>query len=199
MSFNIHALLLNPLCFVGVREMKMSQQQEKIIKMKLQTAKILWAEDRKEATFLLLESIDDPRADDLRDRMGFDDDFEVKGTQQQSIPLVSIGIGAVVLVVLSFLLGTFLDLNGASDASANQMIAEDEIINTIIAPTPQPDEPLSQPLLEMTSTASQIQQTQLAIENNQNTSMSFLDATETARYMQATATEHTRETQSASN
>ena len=172
--------------------MKMSQQQEKIIKMKLQTAKILWAEDRKEATFLLLESIDDPRADDLRDRMGFDDDFEVKGTQQQSIPLVSIGIGAVVLVVLSFLLGTFLDLNGASDASANQMIAEDEIINTIIAPTPQPDEPLSQPLLEMTSTASQIQQTQLAIENNQNTSMSFLDATETARYMQATATEHAR-------
>ena len=168
------------------------ERNEKILKMKLQTAKVLWGEGRKDAAFLILESIDDPRADKLRTQMGFDDEYEIVGEKSNSLSPIFIGVGAIILVILSFLLGTVLNLDGQEAASPAEQLTENQIVETNIAPTPQPDEPLSQPLLEMTSTASQIQQTQLAIENNQNTSMSFLDATETARYMQATATEHAR-------
>lgn len=174
------------------------ERNEKILKMKLQTAITLWGEGRKDATFLILESIDDPRADKLRTQMGFDE-YEIVGEKGNSLSPIFIGVGAIILVILSFLLGTVLNLDGQEATSTTEQLTENQIVETIIAPTPQPDEPLSQPLLEMTSTASQIQQTQLAIENNQNTSMSFLDATETARYMQATATEHARETRSARN
>lgn len=177
-------------------EINVSKQKEKIIKMKLQTAKVLWGENRKEATFLVLESIDDSRADDLRERMGFDEDFEVG--RHSPVPIKIIGIGALVLVVLSFLLGTFLDLGGAGDTSANPVMTEDDIVNTIIAPTPESGEPITQPLVEMTGTASQVQQTQSAIEDVQDSSMSLLDATETARYEQGTATEDARSTETAS-
>jgi len=180
-------------------QLSQHERNEKILKMKLQTAKVLWGEGRKDAAFLILESIDDPRAYQLRTQMGFDDDYEIVGQKSNSLPPIFIGVGAIILVILSFLLGTVLNLDGQEATSLAEQLTENQIVETIIAPTPQPDEPLSQPLLETTSTASQIQQTQLAIENNQNTSMSFLDATETARYMQATATEHARETQSASN
>ncbi len=178
-------------------EINVSKQKEKIIKMKLQTAKVLWGENRKEATFLVLESIDDSRADDLRERMGFDEDFEVDYTGHSPVPIKIIGIGALILVVLSFLLGTFLDLSGAGDISANQVITEDDIVDTIITPTPESGEPITQPLVEMTGTASQVQQTQSAIEDVQDSSMSLLDATETARYEQGTATEDARSTETA--
>lgn len=178
-------------------EINGTKRKEKIIRMKLQTAKILWAEDRKEATFLLLESISDPRADELRDRMGFDEDFEVKGKQRQSMPLVGLGIGAVILLVLSFLLGTFLDLNRAGDISTNQTITESGSVNTIVAPTLEPDDPIIQPSVEMTGPASQVQQTQSAIEEVQDSSMNLLDATETARYEQGTATADARSTKAA--
>ncbi len=178
-------------------EINTRKRNEKIIRMKMQTAKVLWGENRKEAAFLVLESIDDPRADDLREQMGFDDDFEVTGTQRQSVPLAVIGIGAVIMIVLSFLLGTFLDLGGAGDIPTNQVLTEDEMVNTIVAPTPEPGEPITQPLIEMTGTASQIQLTQAAIENVQDSSMSMLDATETARYSQGTATEDARSTEAA--
>lgn len=180
-------------------QLSQRERNEKILKMKLQTAKVLWGEGRKDAAFLILESIDDPRADKLRTQMGFDDEYEIVGEKGNSLSPIFIGVGAIILVILSFLLGTVLDLNGQEATPTTEQLTENQIVETIIAPTPQPDESLSQPLLEMTSTASQIQQTQLAIESNQNTSMSFLDATETARYMQATATEYARETQSASN
>lgn len=179
--------------------MKNSQQQEKIIRMKLQTAKVLWGENRKEAAFLVLESVDDPRGDELRDRMGFDDDFDIRGTQQQSMPLVGIGMGAVILIVLSFLLGTFLDLNGAGDISANPVIPEGDIVNTIIAPTPEAGEPLTQPMVDMTGTASQIQVTQESIATEQNRIENLLDATRTALYDQGTATADARLTEAASD
>ena len=166
--------------------------------MKLQTAKILWTEDRKEATFLILESIDDPRADELRERMGFDDDFEVGHTDHSSIPIKIIGIGTVVLVVLSFLLGTFLNLDeGNNSIQVNQTITENEFIETIIAPTPESDKPLTQPLIELTGTASQVQLTQASIAKEQESTMNLLDATQTAKYEQGTATENARATQAA--
>lgn len=167
------------------------QRQEKIIRMKLQTAKILWAEDRKEATFLLLESIDDPRADELRDRMGFDDDFEIGRVSSPSIPFSVVGMVTVVLIVLSFLLGTLLDLDGGGV----QPVSENNLVKPSATPISQPDEPTIQSLIELTDTASEVQLTQAAIENNQNSSMNLLDATETARYVQATETQNAKETQ----
>ena len=178
-------------------EINTSKQKEKIIRMKLQTTKVLWSENRREAAFLVLESIDDPRADELRDKMGFDDDFEVKGNQHQAIPLAGMGMGAVVLIVVSFLLGTFLDLGGAGESSANPVIPENERVNTLVAPTPESDGPMPEALIEMTGTASQVQQTQSALEEVQDASMSMLDATETARYSQGTATADARSTEAA--
>lgn len=167
------------------------KQQEKIIRMKLQTAKILWAEDRKEATFLLLESIDDPRADELRDRMGFDDDFEIGRASSPSIPIPVIGIVAVILVALSFLMGTLLNLDGGGV----QSLSENNRLETSATPTSHPNEPTVQSLMGLTNTASEVQLTQAAIENKQNSSMNLLDATETARYVQATETQKARGTQ----
>lgn len=183
-----------------VSEINANQRKEKIVKMKLQTAKVLWGENRKDATFLLLESIDDPRGDDLRERMGFDDEYEVGNTKSGLTSPIIISIGAVVLLVVGFLLGTFFDLNGG-DSTIPQVESatniEDQIIETIIAPTPEPGEPLTQPLIEMTGTASQVQQTQSALATQQGEVMNFLDATDTAAYEQATATESARETQAA--
>jgi|GEM_PF-3081813 len=178
-------------------EMNERQRNEKIIKMKMQTAKVLWGENRKEAAFLVLESIDDPRADELRDRMGFDDDFEVTGVQRQSVPLAVIGIGAVILIVVSFLLGTVLDLGGAGDTPANQVLTEDEIINTIVAPTPEPGEPITQPMVDMTGTADQIQVTQQSVATEQNRVENLLMATRTALYQNETATAEARSTEAA--
>ena len=179
-------------------EINVSKQTEKIIRMKLQTAKVLWGEDRKEAAFLVLESIDDARADNLRDKMGFDEDFEVGHTGRSSMPTKIIGIGAVVLVVLSFFLGTFLNLDGSNNNSqVDQTITDNEFIETIIVPTPESDEPLTQPLIELTGTASQVQLTQAAIAKEQESIMNLLDATQTAKYEQGTATEDARATQAA--
>jgi len=175
-------------------EMNAFKQKEKIIKMKLQTAKILWAEDRKEATFLILESIDDPRANELRERMGFDDDFEVGHTHRSSSHPLLISIGLIMLLTMSFLMGTYLDLNGGTKQK-NPVVDQNELIETLIAPSPEASEPMTQTLLELTETADPIQLTQSAIEKEQNSSMSLLDATETARYAQSTATENARETQ----
>lgn len=62
------------------------ERNEKIIRMKLQTAKILWHENRKDASYLVLESVSDHRADELRNQMGFNESYEVEQVRQQSRP-----------------------------------------------------------------------------------------------------------------
>lgn len=88
--------------------MNTQQQREKICLMKLQTARVLWHEGRRDATFLLLESIDDPRADSLHERMGFSKYYEVgivsRVGERTRVPLIA---GAV-LVASSFLMGFLL-------------------------------------------------------------------------------------------
>lgn len=163
--------------------------------MKMQTAKVLWGEDRKDAAFLVLESIDDSRADDLRDRMGFDEDYEVGGVTSGGVPYVLTGVGAFLVFVVAFSLGTFLNLGGGGQSP--EVLTENQIVSTIVAPTPEPGEPITEPLAELTGTASLIQLTQQAIQNSQNSGMSMLDATETQRYLAGTATEDARATEAA--
>ena len=177
-------------------EVNAEKRQEKIIQMKLQTAKVLWGENRKEATFLILESIDDARADGLREKMGFDDNFEVGRASSQSISLPIIGVSAIVLIVLSFLLGTFLNVDGGG-TSSNQILIQEPVVPTIIVPTIQPTESLDQPIVEMTGAASQIQLTRLSLETQQSSFTDIVNASETAKYDQATATEDARATENA--
>ncbi|MEL6408391.1 MAG: hypothetical protein AAFR81_28755 [Chloroflexota bacterium] len=175
--------------------MNARDKQEKIVKMKMQTAKVLWGEGRKDAAFLVLESVDDPRADDLRDRMGFDDDYEIGGVTSGGVPFLLVGVGAFLLFVIAFSLGTFLNLGG--EASSSQTLTENEIVSTIVAPTPEPGEAITEPLADLTGTASLIQLTQQAIQESQNSGMSMLDATETQRYIAGTATQNARATEAA--
>lgn len=170
-------------------------QDEKIIKMRLQTARILWHEHRKDAAFLVLESVSDPRADDLRHRMGFDDDYDVGSVTRTSFSWPIAAIVIVLVIVISFLAGSLIDFN--SQNSQSNAATENEAIATVAAPSLEANQPITQPLIEMTSAASQIQLTGSAIEQEQNNSMSLLDATETARYEQATETQNALETTSA--
>lgn len=176
--------------------MSQHERHQKIVKMKLQTAKVLWQEDRKDAAFLVLESVNDPQADQLRIRMGFDDTYEVGQVASRGVSWAMLGIVLVIVIVVSFLVGSLVEFGGANP-SEPELVSEDEFIATIIAPTLEAGEPLTQPMLELTGTASQLQLTQAAIANQQDNSMNLLNATETARYEQATATEHARGTQAA--
>jgi hypothetical protein len=173
------------------------QRDEKIVKMKMQTAKVLWSENRKDAAFLVLESIDDPRADTLREKMGFDDEYEVRGPGRNSVSPLFIGAGAIVLVVLSFLLGSFFAPGEGRETTSVQALTEEEIVETLIVPTPAPNESLAQPMIQMTGTASPGQLTRSAIQTQQIEMMQLVDATETAAYAQGTATESVRQTQAA--
>ena len=165
------------------------ERQDKIVKMKVQTAKILWQEDQRQAAFLVLESVDDPRADELRQQLGFDEHYEARGRPQQGISWTLFGVVTVIVMAASFALGTLLDLRRDATTTEPPSTAD-----TVLA-TPIPATlPVLEPQIEMTGTASQIQLTQSALENQQGSSMSLLDATETARYEQATGTADAGET-----
>jgi hypothetical protein len=169
-------------------EMNIAQKKETIIKMKLQTAKILWGENRKEAAFLILESMEDTRADDLRDKMGFQDDFEVG--RSSAIRVATIGFGMIVLLLLSFLLGTVLDLGGGG-TQTYPVTTKSEFVTS----KPESDEPLNQPIVEMTITVGQIQLTHLSLETQQSSFTDIVHASATARYDHATATANAQATQ----
>ena len=175
---------------------KQRERHEKIVKMKLQTAKVLWQEDRKDAAFLVLESVNDTRADQLRNRMGFDDDYEVGQSTSGGVSWTMLGIALLIVMVVSFSVGSLIEFGGINP-SEPEVVSEDEFIATIVAPSPEAGESLVQPMLELTGTASQLQLTQSSIADQQGNSMNLLDATETARYEQATATEQARSTQAA--
>jgi hypothetical protein len=161
--------------------------------MKLQTAKVLWQEERKEAAFLVLESINDVRADDLRSRMGFDDTYEIGQNTSSGISWTNLGIVLVIVMVVSFLLGNLVDFGGTNPA-VPEFVREGELLVTRDAPTIEAEAPATQSLVELTGTANHVLLTQNALEHQQGNSMSWLDATETARYEQATATENARAT-----
>jgi hypothetical protein len=171
-------------------EMTIAQKKETIIKMKLQTAKILWGENRKEAAFLILESMEDTRADDLRDKMGFEDDFEVGCFSSSAIPVTTIGFGMLVLMIISFLLSTVLDLGGGG-TQTYPVTTKSEFVTS----KPESDEPLNQPIVEMTITVGQIQLTHLSLETQQSSFTDIVHASATARYDHATATANAQATQ----
>lgn len=177
---------------------KQREQQEKITKMKLQTAKVLWQEGRKDASFLLIESIDDPRGDALRDRMGFSDDYEVgMPKEHRSFSRMQVGLTAVISSVIFFFIG-FLVSPDRSDTPVIETIGnEEQAISTLVVPTPAPGETLSQGLIDLTATVQSGQPTVNAVATQQSDIQANIALSSTARYDQATATENARATQAA--
>ena len=167
-------------------------RQGKIVKMKVQTAKVLWQEDRREAAFLVLESVDDPRADDLRGRLSSDEHYDVGRSQHQGVSWPLFGGVVVITMVVAFALSLLLN-PGPQPRTSVPVPTEDTVLTTAIPPTL----PVLAAEVELTGTASQIQLTQSALEAQQRSSMGLLDATETARYEQATGTANARETAAA--
>ena len=165
------------------------ERQDKIVKMKMQTARVLWQENRCEAAFLVLESVDDPRADDLRQRLGFAEDDTVGRRTRPGVSPILFVSAIMIVMIGSFALGTLLDLRRDSVNTTPPPTADTALTSPIPATLPAVEAPV-----ELTGTASQIQLTQSALAAQQENSMNQLDATETARYEQATGTDDARET-----
>jgi hypothetical protein len=168
------------------------EQQDKIVRMKVQTAKVLWQENRREAAFLVLESVDDPRADELRQRLGCDADDAVGRRTHPGVSWTAFASVIVIVMIAAFALGTLLDLRRDAARIAPLPAADTALASPIPATLPAVEAPV-----ELTGTASQIQLTQSALAAQQGGAMSRLDATETARYQQATGTAEARETAAA--
>jgi len=174
------------------------ERQEKITRMKLQTAKVLWQEGRKDATFLLVESIDDPRGDALREQIGFSDDYEVGlAKESRGFSRVHIGLAIVISSVLFFFLGFLIHPDRNNAALLETTLNEDQVISTLVASTPAPGETLSQPLIALTATANSGQPPVNAVATQQRDIQANIALSSTARYDQATATENARATQAA--
>lgn len=175
------------------------EQREKITKMKLQTAKILWQEGRKDATFLLLESINDARGDDLRERMGFAEDYEVglSKTPQRFSQLQMVGI-ALCSALLFFFLGFWVSPDSSTNTIVETTLDNDNVVETINTATPAPDPSLSQQLIELTATSDTEMSTVSAFRTQQVTVEAEFNQFATARYEDATATTIAR-TQTAGN
>ncbi|MEO1166115.1 MAG: hypothetical protein AAFV98_20190 [Chloroflexota bacterium] len=169
------------------------QQREKICRMKLQTAKVLWHEGRQDATFLLLESLDDPRADALRERMGFSEDYDVgmasRHGKPSRMPLVA---GAVFVASIFFLAGFFIS------PQIRVPIYHEATQATALSPTPITEwvSPLEDPVpLDLTMTVLSGQPTLTALETQQSNLQANIALSSTARYRQATATAEAQQTQ----
>lgn len=174
------------------------ERQEKITRMKLQTAKVLWQEGRKDATFLLVESIDDPRGDALRDQMGFSEDYEVEiAKEPRGFSRMHVGLAVVVSGVIFFFLGFLVSPDGNNAPVIETTSNEEQVVSTLIAPTPAPGETLSQPLIALTVTVHSGQPTVNAVATQQRDIQANIALSSTARYDQATATENARATQAA--
>ena len=178
--------------------MNQRDKTEKIVKMKLQTAKVLWQEGRKDATFLLLESINDRRGDELRERMGFSDDYEVglSKTPQHFSQIQVAGI-ALCSAFLFFVLGFMLSPDSATNAIIEVPSDDNIVIETISTATPAPDTS-SQQLVELTATSNSEMSTASAFRTQEVTRQAELSILLTARYDDATATTIAR-TQTAGN
>ncbi|MEM9955381.1 MAG: hypothetical protein AAF846_27505 [Chloroflexota bacterium] len=166
--------------------MNQRAKAEKIIKMKLQTAKVLWQEGRRDATFLLIESINDPRGDDLRERMGFADDYEVglSKTPRRFSQFQVAGI-AICSAALFFFLGFWFS---PDTTNATLSTTGDNVVETVYTATPEPDPLLSQPLIELTATSNTEMSTASAFHTQQVTMEALANSSATARYENATAT-----------
>jgi hypothetical protein len=144
--------------------MSQPDRDERIVRMKLQTAKILWGENRKDAAFLVMESIDDPRADTVREKM-FPDNYEVgQGRANISTPLF--GIALVVVTILAFGAG-FLISPGGQNSSTIVPATIDNQISVTSTPAPnlienEAGNDLSQ--VQLTGTASGVQATLFAVQ-----------------------------------
>jgi len=174
-----------------------SDRRNKVIRMKLQTAKVLWQEKRKDAVFLLLESIDDPRGDALREQMGFSEDYDVglavkpgNFSRTQAFSLVTI------VAVFFFILGYVISWDGGGD-STQASVTENQELATFVAPTPLPGDDLSQVPIDITATATSGQPTVAAMQTQQNSIAVQIELSETARYLQSTATADARQTDAA--
>lgn len=173
-------------------------RNEKITKMKLQTARVLWQEGRKDATFLLIESIDDPRGDSLRDRMGFSDDYEVSvSVQSRGFSNRQVGLVVVLTAIIFWTIGFLLSPDHSNQSIVEATLNEEQVVSSLIAPTPAPGETLAQPLVALTATAHSGQPTVDAVETQQSNMQANISLSSTARYDQATATENARATQAA--
>lgn len=174
------------------------KRQEKITRVKLQTAKVLWQESRKDAAFLVLESIDDPRADELRDKMGFDEYYEVglSADSRSHFSLRQVAAAVVLVGVLAFGLG-FLVSPDNSATVVDATPSGNDLVATIIAPTPAPGETLSQPLLDLTATTDANRPTHESIQTQSANLETQIWASETAKYRQATERTNARETEAA--
>lgn len=170
------------------------ERNEKIIRMKLQTAKVLWQEGRKDASFFVIESIDDPRGDALRERMGFTDDYEVGGSDRSSMPIRRLSM--IAIAVISFIIGFVVSPDSGAGTVANLSQGDDQRIETIVAPTLESGKSLSQPQIDLTSISAQGQPTRNAVQTQQSDLKSWIQLSETAQYRHATATENARGTQS---
>jgi hypothetical protein len=145
------------------------ERREKITRMKLQTAKVLWHEERKDAAFLLLESIDDSRGDELRDRMGFSDDHEVgMSTKGSGISFAQLGAAIAATAVIFFFIGFLISSGNGGNVIVETTPDSEQVIETIVAPTPAPGETLSQSFIDMTATADLRQPTVNSVRTQTN-------------------------------
>ncbi|MEM9955089.1 MAG: hypothetical protein AAF846_26005 [Chloroflexota bacterium] len=159
------------------------ERQEKITRMKLQTAKVLWQEGRKDATFLLVESIDDPRGDALREQMGFSDEYKV-GVSQESrgFSLVHMGSAIVISPVIFFFLGFLIHPKSNNTSVLETTMNDNQVISTLVAPTPALGETLSRPLIALTVTADSEQPTVNAVATQQSDIQANIALSSTASY-----------------
>lgn len=179
--------------------MNQATKAEKIVKMKLQTAKVLWQEGRKDASFLLLESIHDPRGDDLRERMGFSDDYEV-GLSKTAHHFSSVQVAGIAIcsAILFFVLGFMLSPDTATNTVIEVPTDNTIVIEPISTATPAPDPLLPQQSLQLTVTSDPHMATALMALTLNLTQQVRFNAYSTARYEGATATAIVR-TQAAGN
>jgi len=172
------------------------ERHEKITRMKLQTAKVLWQEGRKDASFLLIESIDDSRGDALREQMGFSDDYEIRVVQKsEGFSRMHIGLVIMVSSVIFFFLGFIMSPDINHTTVLENTLNEDLIVSTLVVPTPDSGEILSQPLISLTMTAGSGYSTINTVATQQHNIQANIVLSRTARYDHATATENARTTQ----
>lgn len=171
------------------------ERREKITRMKLQTAKVLWHEGRKDAAFLLLESIDDPRGGELRDRMGFSDDHEVgMSVEGGSFSFAQLGAAIAVTAIIFFFVGFLISSGSGNNGVVKTTPDSEQVIETIVAPTPVPGETLSQPFIDMTATANLRQPTVNSVRTQTNI-QDEISLTRTALYSNAVATANANATE----
>lgn len=167
--------------------MNQADRDERIVRMKLQTAKILWGENRKDAAFLVMESINDPRANPVREKM-FPDNYEARQGKTR-ISMRFFVMTLFVTILLSFGSGFLFSSGGQNTVTVVTATGVEEQVFTTSIPTSNlssgADNDINQ--TRLTGTAAQVGATLFAVQTQQADLGTANAITRTAAYARETS------------